>query len=153
MTRRLREVDLGDLSRLARLHAQCFPEDRWDARALAELLAMAGASGHLIEEAGKTLPLGLILDLVAGDTAEILTLGVAPSARREGIARTLLDDLAARARAAGAMQITLEVAADNLPARRLYERGGFSETGRRPGYYRRGAQTIDALLFRRTLLV
>ena len=152
MTHRLREVELGDLSRLARLHAQCFPEDRWDARALAELLAMSGASGHLVEESSKTLPLGLILDLMAGDTAEILTLGVAPSSRRQGIARMLLDDLAARARTAGAKQVTLEVAADNLPARRLYERGGFVETGRRPGYYRRGPRTIDALLFRRTLL-
>jgi len=40
MTRRLRPVDAVDLSGLARLHAECFPDDRWDAAALAELLAM-----------------------------------------------------------------------------------------------------------------
>jgi ribosomal-protein-alanine N-acetyltransferase len=152
MTRRLRPVDAVDLGGLARLHAQCFPDDHWDAAALAELLAMRGASGHLLEEIGDSQPLGLIVDLIAAEHAEILTLGVAPGARRQGIARTLLDDLFRRARLAGAHSIGLEAAADNLPARRLYEAAGFAQTGQRPGYYRRAGATVDALVFRRMLL-
>ena len=42
MTRRLRAVDVVDLRGLARLHAQCFPDDHWDAAALAEVLGMRG---------------------------------------------------------------------------------------------------------------
>lgn len=152
MTRRLRPIDAVDLSGLARLHAQCFPDDRWDAAALAELLAMRGASGHLLEELGEGQPLGLILDLIIAEHAEILTLGVAPTARRQGIARAMLDDLFRRARLAGARSVGLEAAADNLPARRLYEACGFTQTGKRPGYYRRPGAIVDALVFRRTLL-
>jgi [ribosomal protein S18]-alanine N-acetyltransferase len=152
MTRRLRPIDAVDISGLARLHAQCFPDDHWDVAALAELLAMRGASGHLLEEIGESQPLGLILDLIAAEHAEILTLGVAPGARRQGIARMLLDDLFRRARRAGARSVGLEAAADNLAARRLYEACGFAQTGQRPGYYRRAGATVDALVFRRTLL-
>lgn len=152
MTRRLRPIDAMDLSRLAALHAQCFPDDRWDAKALAELLAMPGASGHLVESLEERRPLGLMLDLIVGSEGEILTLGVGPTARRQGVARTLLEDLFARAARQGAHSISLEVAADNLPARQLYQSSGFTQTGRRRGYYRRGAASIDALLFRRVLL-
>jgi [ribosomal protein S18]-alanine N-acetyltransferase len=151
MTRRLRSVQPEDLSRLARLHAQCFPEERWDARALAELLAMKGASGRLLEEGPAKLPQGLILDLFQAEDAEILTLCVAPVARRQGLARLLLDDLFRRAMKLGARSVSLEVAADNHAARRLYEAMGFAPAGHRSGYYRRGRTTIDALVFRRPL--
>lgn len=151
MTRRLRPIDMIDLSELARLHAQCFPDDRWDAKALAELLAMPGASGHLVEDLDQRRPLGLLLDLIVAEEGEILTLGVAPDARRQGVAKALLDDLFARAARRGARSIALEVAADNLSARQLYAACGFIQIGRRRGYYRRGATTIDALLFRRAL--
>lgn len=152
MTHRRRAIEPGDLDRLARLHAQCFPEDPWDARAFAELLAMPGASGHLIENSKENQPLGVLLDIVAADEAEILTLGVAPAARRQGIAQALLDDLVERARQAGVRSLGLEVAADNRAARRLYERCRFSAVGERRDYYRRGNTSVDALIFRRALL-
>jgi [ribosomal protein S18]-alanine N-acetyltransferase len=151
VTRRLRSVLTDDLSRLARLHAQCFPEERWDARALGELLAMKGASGHLLEDGSSALPLGLILDLFQPEAAEILTLCVAPAARRQGIARLLLQDLFRRALLLGVHSVSLEVAADNQAARQLYEVMGFTPSGHRCGYYRRGRATVDALLFRRSL--
>ena len=150
MTRRLRPVELADLGALARLHAQCFPEERWDEKALAELLGMAGSSGHLIEDAaGK--PLGFILDLLLAGDGEILTLAVAPEARRQGVARALLEDLFVRGRRTAVRGIGLEVAADNPAARQLYESCGFLPSGRRRAYYRRNGQSIDALVFRRLL--
>ncbi len=152
MSWRLRPVEAGDLAALAQLHAQSFPEEHWEVRALAELLGMAGASGHLIEDAPGHRVQGFILDLILAGDAEILTLAVAPDSRRRGIARRLLADLVERAREAGARGIGLEVAADNPAARQLYESCGFARTGRRRAYYRRGAATIDALLFRRALL-
>jgi ribosomal-protein-alanine N-acetyltransferase len=153
MSRRLRPIEAADLAGLARLHALCFPEDRWDEKALADLLTMAGASGHVVEEAEENRPLGFILDLILAAEAEVLTLAVAPPCRRQGIGRALLADLCERAWRAGARSIGLEVAADNAPARLLYESCGFAPSGRRRGYYRRGAAAIDALLFRRPLLL
>jgi [ribosomal protein S18]-alanine N-acetyltransferase len=149
---RLRPVEAADLPALARLHALCFPEEHWDEKALGELLAMAGASGHLVEDARDGRLHGFILDLILAADGEILTLAVAPERRRRGIARALLADLFLRARRAGARGIGLEVAADNPAARQLYQSCGFAQSGQRRAYYRRGAQSIDALLLRRTLL-
>jgi ribosomal-protein-alanine N-acetyltransferase len=150
MNRRLRPVVPDDLPALARLHADSFAEERWDEKALGELLGMAGASGHLVEDE-ESRPLGFILDLLLAGDGEILTLAVAPAARRQGIARALIADLFERGRRAGARSISLEVAADNPAARQLYESCGFRQSGRRRGYYRRGGESIDALLFRRVL--
>src|SRR6516225_1895856 len=97
MTRQLRPITADDLSALAALHRACFPDDRWDERALAELLAIGGASGHLVEETETREPLGFILDLILAGEAEIFTLCAAPSARRQGIARGLVEHLFARA--------------------------------------------------------
>jgi ribosomal-protein-alanine N-acetyltransferase len=62
-------------------------------------------------------------------------IAVAPSARRRGIARMLMDDLLARARVGGAKAVFLEVAVDNVPAQRLYDGYGFYGIGVRRNYY------------------
>ena len=47
----------------------------------------------------------------------------------------------------GMRRLTLDVAEDNTPARRLYERLGFTLDGRRKGYYAAGRPApVDALL-------
>lgn len=146
----VRSVARADLATLARIHANCFPEDAWDAAALASVLAMAGAEARLAEEGGRAL--GLIFATVIGEEAEILTLGVAPEARRRGIARALLADFYARAGAKGANRVVLEVAADNGAALALYEAEGFRTVGLRHGYYHRDrGPAIDAWLLRRML--
>lgn len=151
MTRQLRAVASEDLCALAELHRASFPDDRWDERALAELLAIAGASGHLVEETETREPLGFILDLILAGEAEIFTLCAAPRVRRQGIARELIEHLFTRARRTGARSVGLEVAADNLAARKLYEQLGFIQAGRRRDYYRRAGTAVDALLLRRVL--
>ena len=151
MTRQLRPVTSDDLAALAALHRTCFPDDRWDERALAELLAISGASGHLIEDTATSERLGFILDLILAGEAEIFTLCTAPAMRRQGIARELIEHLFARARRAGVRSVGLEVAADNMAARAVYGQCGFIQAGRRRDYYRRDATAVDALLLRRVL--
>ncbi|HVA15262.1 MAG TPA: GNAT family N-acetyltransferase [Stellaceae bacterium] len=125
-----------DLSRLALLHALCFPDDAWSSSALATVLAMPGADGRVLCGQDGAL-YGVLLDQCLGPEGEILTLGVAPASRRQGIARLLLVDLIARARAAGAQRLALEVAADNAAALALYDSLGFVRHGLRRHYYRR----------------
>lgn len=55
----------------------------------------------------------------------LATMGVRPAARGGGAAQRLLDDLVARARAAGVAALELEVFAQNERALRLYRRHGF----------------------------
>jgi [ribosomal protein S18]-alanine N-acetyltransferase len=133
--RLLAEPELG---LLARLHAACF-EDAWDETTLAELLAMPGAFA-LICEAGE----GFALARAVAGEAEILSLGVAPTKRRRGLAQRLVSATAAEARRRGAGKLFLEVASDNFPALALYRQAGFVGVGRREGYYRRSAGAIAA---------
>lgn len=122
----------------AAIHRQCFRRP-WDATAMAELLAMPGCFGLI---AGCGTPVGLILCRLAADEAEIVTVCVMPAARGRGHAGRLLDAALQRARAAGAAHCFLEVAADNAEARRLYQRRGFVEVGRRRDYYGPGGHAL-----------
>jgi ribosomal-protein-alanine N-acetyltransferase len=89
-----------------------------------------------------------LLARVAADEAEILTIGVAPEARRLGVGRGLLAAAMRRAASAGAAAMFLEVASTNTPARALYENAGFVRVGRRARYYPNGG---DALVLRADL--
>ena len=90
---------------------------------------------------------GFAVYIVAADEAELANLAVAPAARRAGVAAQLVDEVLARADAAGARQVFLEVRESNAAARALYARCGFHEVGRRRAYYR--APDEDALVLRR----
>ena len=88
------------------------------------------------------------LQVYAGEM-HLLNLAVAPEWRMRGLGRFLLRlarDMGARR---GAREAWLEVRASNLPALALYRYLGFSETGRRKGYYSRPRE--DALLLRAPL--
>ena len=73
--------------------------------------------------------------LLAADEAELLKIAVAPTRRRHGIGRALVADAAVGAIQAGARRLFLEVRERNQAARALYANAGFTETGRRKGYY------------------
>jgi len=86
------------------------------------------------------------------DEAEIISLGVLPPRRRQGHAGALMAAVAERARATGVRSLFLEVEADNVAARDLYEGLGFVRVGQRRAYYSRpGAAAADALLLRLAL--
>jgi ribosomal-protein-alanine N-acetyltransferase len=65
----------------------------------------------------------------------LLNITVAPSARRQGHARVLLDALVDECRALEAERLWLEVRLANLDAQRTYLRLGFIKVGVRKGYY------------------
>jgi ribosomal protein S18 acetylase RimI-like enzyme len=59
------------------------------------------------------------------DEAHLDELAVAPGFRRRGVASALIEDVTARASAAGKSRLTLWVTGDNTGAQRLYARHGF----------------------------
>jgi [ribosomal protein S18]-alanine N-acetyltransferase len=133
---------------LAALHARCFTDTPrpWSA---AEIASVAAAPGAVL----VTEPAGFALGRVAGEEAELLTLAVAPEARRHGTGRRLVLAFEAAATARGAREVFLEVAATNLPARGLYGGCGYVEVGRRPGYYRaRGREAVAAIVLQKAIL-
>jgi ribosomal-protein-alanine N-acetyltransferase len=80
------------------------------------------------------------------DEAHVATLGVAKALQGEGVGSLLLDALLAEADKRSPV-VLLEVRADNEPAQRLYERRGFTEIGRRRGYYQPSG--ADAVVMKR----
>lgn len=130
--RRLGALDLDLAAHLHRLSFEPMGERGWTRQDMAELLAAPGVVGLLAEHDA-----GFALCRVAADEAELLTIAVDPAARRHGIGAALLAAVVAQARGAGAATLLLEVGVDNPAARALYDRAGFIEVGRRPGYYRR----------------
>jgi RimJ/RimL family protein N-acetyltransferase len=63
---------------------------------------------------------------------DIVGMYVTPSARGAGVASGIMERLIQHGRGLGLRSIRLELAADNDPARRLYERSGFREYGHQP---------------------
>lgn len=138
-----RTLAASDLPAAAAIHAASFPDEPWDAAQLGALLAVPGTWGLAVERSGALA--GVLLLRLVADEVEVLTLAVAPAARRQGLAGILLRAGLAQAQALGAARCFLEVGDDNPAALALYRAGGWRPVGRRPKYYRRGA---DALLMR-----
>jgi len=127
---------------MAAIHATCFTTPRpWLALEISAILdspytfLLAQPRAFLIGRA------------VAGE-AELLTLAVAPDARRQGTARALVARFLAESQARNATDAFLEVAADNAPAIALYRATGFTQTGLRRAYYANGT---DAIIMSRRL--
>jgi ribosomal-protein-alanine N-acetyltransferase len=78
----------------------------------------------------------------AADEAELLSLAVAPEARRRGLGRRLIEDGLARVQRDGARVCYLEVRSANEPALALYGSLGFRQVGRRRRYYRDGSDAL-----------
>lgn len=130
---RIRVAGPGDAEGLAAIHAEAFPAgEAWDAATMAKLLVLHGVTALLAEAEA------LLLLRQAADEAEVLTLAVRPGARRQGIARALLETGAGLLAAAGVGALLLEVAEENAPALALYAAQGFVEAARRPDYYAPG---------------
>lgn len=132
---------------LATLHARAFVTPApWEAASFAGFLTDPLA--FLLEEADA----GFLLGRAAAGEAELLTIAVAPEARRRGLGRKLVARFLYQAQLRGADRAFLEVASDNPAAIALYDSSGFQRAGLRRGYYLspRG-QRIDALIMARDL--
>jgi tRNA threonylcarbamoyladenosine biosynthesis protein TsaB len=139
----IRRADADEVSLLAGLHAACF-DAPWNAAAISALLATPGTSAWLAETRGEAKGFALLRQ--AADEIEILSLGTHPEARRRGVARRLVEGLAA----ANAGTLFIEVAADNDAARGLYRACGFVSAGKRASYYARpNGSRQDAIIMRK----
>lgn len=127
-----------DASLLAEIHAEAF-DSPWDEAAFAQLLESPGVSVLGDER-------GFILTRTIADEAEVLTIGVRPCARRQGLARGLIEKAVVVTRALGAERLFLEVAQSNVPAIGLYTACGFEQVGLRKNYYRRADGSTEHAL-------
>jgi [ribosomal protein S18]-alanine N-acetyltransferase len=131
---------------VAKLHAELF-NPAWAEPAILALLEHPAAAA-LIATAGEARePAGFVLAQLAGDEAEILSVGVALKWQRLGLGRRLIEGLIRAAQRAEARRLFLEVSVTNEAALRLYDRLDFRRVGIRPKYYKTDGQPpVDALI-------
>jgi ribosomal-protein-alanine N-acetyltransferase len=136
-------VSIAHADAMAAINAAAFPpEEAWLSKIISFHIGQPGGFGY-IDRRG-----GMILARTTMEESEILTIAVMPQAQRQGLGRELMQAAMRHAAAAGADVMYLEVAEENIAARRLYQALHFDEIGRRKRYYSNGD---DALVMRLVL--
>jgi ribosomal-protein-alanine N-acetyltransferase len=132
----------ADVDAVCRLEATCQGADAWSA-----WLVRDGVEGGLptvsylvADVEGEVV--GYAVGSYVGDIAELQRLGVTPAMRRTGVAPARHRVVGARATAAGANRLLLEVREDNAGALAFYAARGFIEIDRRARYYRDGTTAV-----------
>jgi len=145
----LSEASPRDAAAIAALHAASFRRG-WSEQEIEGLLVDRHVIAHRAMIGGKLI--GFIMSRLVEDEAEILSIAIAGSRQRRGLARKLLNFHLRRLAAFSARTMFLEVDEHNEPAMRLYDRAGFHEISRRPNYYQSaGTSPAAALVLRRDL--
>lgn len=124
-----------------KIHQQCF-EKAWHEKEFADLLNLPTSRLWMNEK-------GMLLCSHVSDEMEILTFGVIPKYRHLGEGTLLLKQMFQYAKENNIQKIFLDVAEDNVPAIKLYEKMGFSPMNRRKSYYQNGKK--DALIYVKVL--
>jgi ribosomal-protein-alanine N-acetyltransferase len=137
----IRPAALNDVPAILAIEQQAPDAAHWSVEQYKKLL---GCGVVLVaEEAGKLC--GFVCAKAVAGEWEMENVVVAAEFLRRGIANQLVRELIQRAASEAASAILLEVRESNLPARRLYEKQGFREVGRRRVYYRNPME--DAILY------
>ena len=124
---------------LANLHKKCFPNKPWSADDFRDL-KQSGCEIIMSQN-------GFVVYRIVVDEAEIITIGVDPEMRRNGIASAMIGIIEKESQKQGVKKIFLEVALTNIPGQKLYENRGFNRVGLRPKYY----DGVDAILMSKDL--
>lgn len=107
-------------------------EDRWREDLRGPRLHLQARVGHEVQGGIAVLPEGYVPEHpIDEDEAILVSLWVRPPARGSGVSTALLRGARDLAVSLGRPRLQLEVDERNAAARRMYERVGFRDTGRR----------------------
>lgn len=142
-------ASLRDAPAFAGIHGGSFHRG-WGEAEFETMLTERNTLVHRLRMGRRTI--GFSVSRMAADEAEILSIAIAESHRGRGLSGKLLLTHLGHLAGHGVRTVFLEVEENNQPARRLYERAGFTVVGRRERYYRQaGGEPLNALLMRRDL--
>jgi len=149
---RLRDATTADVSQMLKLEQESSAAAHWGESSYQSFFKPSSAPSFIrvAEDDSRSNELrGFLIAGGVGDEWEIESLVVDPLFRRQGLGSCLVSDFMNAAREQGIRNVLLEVRESNEPARRLYEKIGFSIEGRRKDYYRNPNE--DAILYRLSL--
>src|SRR5438128_723947 len=134
--------------KLAELHGASFHRG-WGEGEFEAMLTERNTLVHRLRMGRKTI--GFAVSRMAANEAEILSIAVDAGHRGRGLSRNLLLTHLGHLAGRGVRTVFLEVEENNQPARRLYQRAGFTVSGRRERYYQQNGEQLNALIMRRDL--
>ena len=144
-----RPLDLDDCQAVADLEAQLF-DGRFTARSLRDMLNKPAFYGAVLPAVGQAAAIhAYYLSTITADCADIIAIGTHRDCQHCGFGQIMLKHLIGVTEQQHVGKILLEVAADNMPARQLYDSCGFVETGCRKNYYKRAETRCDAIIMTR----
>ena len=132
------------VAQVAELEKFCFGSAAWSEKSIASELNNALSLWIVAVEEEKVL--GYVgSQTVMGET-DMMNIAVHPDYRRQGIDEALVVSLVEALKEKGNHSLMLEVRTSNEPARKLYEKLGFTQVGLRKNYYRNPRE--DACILR-----
>ena len=143
---KIRPWTFEDLTTIAELEKDCFPQAPWSVQMLADSFLSGRFFGFLTEEEGLITAYGGVSMLF--EEAEIERIATAEAYRRCGRGQEILSALLNEAKQRGAEKVFLEVRVSNAPAQMLYLKNGFVGQYARSRYYPDGE---DAIVMKKTI--
>lgn len=149
----VRPINLDDCQAVADLETQLFA-GRFTPQSLRDMLNKPAFYGAVLPAVGLAAGSAAAihayyLSMITADCADIIAIGTHSDWQRRGFGRIMLEHLIGVTERQHVEKILLEVAADNMPARQLYDSCGFVEIGCRKNYYKRGETRCDAVIMAR----
>jgi [ribosomal protein S18]-alanine N-acetyltransferase len=145
---KIRAFHPGDAAALASILRDAPEAANWTQASYREWMNSPGAVAFVGEGDGGVT--GFIIGRQMADEAEVLNLAVAPSSRRKGQGGALLKAALGEFRVHGVSRVYLEVRESNVAARAFYAKYGFSQTSKRPKYYRKPEEAAIVMEMRLT---
>ena len=141
-----RQLTLEDCEAVSDLEKQLF-DGRFDKAGIRALLGKPAFYGAVLPAPDMSTTIyAYCLAYITSTQADIIAIGTDKTKQGRGFGQIILQHLIDVAEQHNVAEIILEVAADNIAARRLYDSCGFHVSGIRKGYYYCGQNRCDALI-------
>ena len=145
---RIRRMYPEDIPAVAALEKKSFSEP-WTEGGFEDALCQR-QNIFLVAELMQKKVIGYLGLYASFDEGDITNVSVEEDFRCQGVGYMLVEGLKGLAMQQGIQRIFLEVRASNEAAKRLYQKVGFAECGRRPDFYRKPVE--DAVLMSAELM-
>jgi ribosomal-protein-alanine N-acetyltransferase len=140
----VKRASLKDLESLCKIEKECFSHEAFSRKQIAYFLEASNAVSLVAKVGGEITGfiIGLIEHWCGSRIGHIYTVDVALNYRRMGVGLRLLEEIEKIFMEKGVETCFLEVRTDNIAARRLYQKQGYTELGKLNNYYAKGIHGI-----------
>ena len=146
----VRPATLADIPAIMAVASRASSAPDWAGERYAQIFTDSAPRRIALVIEDRSLVCAFLIGRALDTEVELENIVVADSQRRLGLGKQLLEEFRKIFQTEGARAIFLEVRETNLPARKLYQKCGFAENGRRRGYYTNPEE--DAVLYQLLLV-